>query len=115
MKRFMLAIPVILCVLMAAVAIAQEKVTEEQKPAKAKAHTGEVVSVDAEKNEIVIKDATGAEVRLLVSTSTKINKAGKTIAFADIKVGDKLTTECEMTGDTWTAKSITVIPATPSQ
>ena len=115
MKRFMLAIPVILCVLMAAVAIAQEKVAEEQKPAKAKAHTGEVLSIDAAKNEIVLKEPAGTEVRLLVSTTTKINKAGKTIAFADVKVGDKLTTECEMSGDACTAKSITVMPATPSQ
>jgi hypothetical protein len=114
MKRFMLAIPVILCVLMAAVAIAQEA-TEHQKPAKAKAHTGEVTSIDAAKNEIVIKDSAGAEVRLLVSTSTKITKAGKTIPFADLKVGDKLATECDMSADGCTAKHITVMPTAPSQ
>jgi ABC-type Fe3+-hydroxamate transport system substrate-binding protein len=115
MKRYLLAISVI--VMMLGVAIAQEKAAEPQKPEKApkaevKAQTGEVVSLDATKNEIVIKDDAGAEVRLLISTSTKISRDGKAIAIGDVKVGDKVTTECETSADGCKAKSITVIPAT---
>jgi hypothetical protein len=113
MKKYVLAISVVLCLL--GVAIAQEPTTE-QKPdkAQAKAQMGEVVSIDATKNEIVIKNDASAEVRLLISTSTKITKAGKTIALADLKVGDKITSECETSAEGCKAKSITVVPA-PSQ
>jgi ABC-type Fe3+-hydroxamate transport system substrate-binding protein len=114
MKKYVLALSVILCTVM--FAIAQEKPTEQPKPesqATAKAQSGEVVSIDATKNEIVIKDAAGAEVRLLISTSTKITKAGKTIALGDVKVGDKVTSECEATADGCKAKSLAVMP--PSQ
>jgi Cu/Ag efflux protein CusF len=116
MKKYVLAISVVLCTVMLGMAIAQEKATEQQKPEKApqveaKAQTGEVTSIDATKNEIVIKDDAGAEVRLLISTSTKITKAGKTIALGDIKVGDKVASECVASADGCQAKSLTVIPA----
>jgi hypothetical protein len=122
MKKYMLAISVFLCTVMLGVAIAQEKAPEKQKPEKtqkvedkaqkteAKIQTGEVVSIDAAKNEIVIKDDAGAEVRLLVSTSTKFTKADKTIALGDVKVGDKLAIECEASTDVCKATSIAVIP-----
>ena len=118
MKKYVWAISVILMMLGAA--IAQEKPQEPQKPEKApkveaKAIAGEVTSIDATKNEIVIKDDAGAEVRVLISTSTKLTKAGKTIAFADVKVGDKVATECEATSDGCKAKSFAVIPPAPSQ
>jgi hypothetical protein len=114
LKRYMLAVSVILCALV--IAVAQEKAAE-QKPdkAKVKAQTGLVQSIDAAKNEIVIKDDAGAEIRLLVSSSTKITKAGKTIALADIKVGDKLSTDCEVSADGCTAKSIKVTGPSPGQ
>ena len=116
MRKYVLAISVILMMLGAA--IAQEKAPEAQKPDKApkmeaKAIAGEVTSIDATKNEIVIKDDAGAEVRLLVSTTTKLTKAGKSIAFGDVKVGDKVATECEASPDGCKAKSLAVIP--PSQ
>ena len=127
MKKYVLAISVILCTVMLGVAIAQEKATDKQKPekaqkvedqapkAEAKVQSGEVVSIDATKNEIVIKDDAGAEVRLLISTTTKFTKADKTIALSDVKVGDKLACECEPSADGCKAKSIAVIPPTPSQ
>ena len=118
-KKYMLALSVILCALITTIAIAQEA-QEQQKSdpasnAAAKAYTGEVTSIDATKNEVVLKDDAGAEVRLLVSSSTKIIKAGKTIGLADIKVGDKLTGECTMSTNGCSAKLITVVPPTPSQ
>jgi hypothetical protein len=116
MKKYMLAISVVL--LMLGAAIAQEKAPEPQKPEKApkveaKAIAGEVTSIDATKNEIVIKDDAGAEVRLLISTTTKITKAGKGIAFGDVKVGDKVASECEASADGCNAKSLAVIPPPP--
>ena len=117
MKKYVWAISVIL--LMLGAAIAQEKAPEAQKPDKApkveaKAMAGEVVSLDATKNEIVIKDDAGAEIRLLISTSTKLTREGKKIAFGDVKVGDKVATECEASADGCKAKSLAVIPP-PSQ
>src|SRR5262245_35674738 len=118
-KRYMLALSVILCALLTTIAIAQEakepQKSETTPTAAAKAYTGEVTSIDAAKNEVVLKDDAGAEVRLVVSSSTKIIKAGKTIALADIKVGDKLTGECTMSGDGCNAKLITVVPPKPNQ
>jgi hypothetical protein len=118
MKKYVLAISVILC--LSIVAIAQEKAQEppKQEPiaqTTVKAQSGEVVSIDATKNEIVIKDAAGAEMRLLFSASTKYTKAGKTIALGDVKVGDKITSECDQSSDGCKAKSITVLPPAPSQ
>ena len=120
MKRYVLAISVILCSVMLGMAIAQEKAKEEQKPDKAPkatitAQTGEVLSVDPTKNEIVIKDDAGAEVHLLIGISTKITREGKAISLGDVKAGDKVTSECEPSADGCKAKSITVIPPQPSQ
>jgi len=120
MKKYVLAISVILCTVMLGMAIAQEKAKEQQKPDKApKATTtsqaGEVVSVDAAKNEIVIKDDAGTEIHLLVGTSTKITREGKAVSLSDLKAGDKLTGECEQSADGCKAISITVVPKPPSQ
>ena len=122
MGKFVLAVSVILCTVLLGVAIAQEKPEPKQEPkqpkteqpAKAtKAYAGEVVSVDATKNEIVIKDEAGAETKLLVDKSTKITKEGKAISLADVKGGDKVTSDCEASGDGCKAKAVQV--TTPPQ
>jgi outer membrane biosynthesis protein TonB len=77
--------------------------------------TGDVVTVDATKNEIVIKNDAGTEVHLSIAASTTFFKGDKAIALADVKVGDKLTCECEKPGEGCTAKSIVVTPPAPSQ
>jgi hypothetical protein len=120
MKKYVLALSAVLCTVMLGVAIAQEKATEQQKPDKApkataKAQTGEVMSVDATKNEIVIKDEAGAEIHILIGTSTKITRDGKAVALGEVKVGDLLASECEPSADGCKAKSITVTPKPPSQ
>lgn len=86
----------------------QKAVEPDQKPLTVR--TGEVVSIDATKNEIVIKDDAGVESHLLTGGTTKITRAGKTIAFADVKVGDKVSSECADSTDGCKAKSIEVIP-----
>lgn len=123
MGKFVLAVLALLCVALVSVAIAQEQrqqqppaqtATPEDKSAqKTKALSGEIVSVDPAKMEVVIKDAAGLETHLLISTSTKITQGDKTIALADLKVGDKLSTDCEESADGCKAKSIKVLPPPP--
>lgn len=120
MKKYVLAISVFLCTAMLGMAIAQEKASEPQKPDKppmvmAKVQTGEILSIDPAKNEIVIKDDTGAEIHLLIGTTTKITRDGKSISLREVKVGDIATSECEQSADGCKAKSITVTPPPPSQ
>jgi len=91
----------------------------EQKPddsaqLDSKVLTGDVVTLDATKNEIVIKNDAGTEVHLSISASTKFFKGEKAIALADVKVGDKLTCECENAGEGCKAKAVVVTSPTPS-
>lgn len=55
-----------------------------------KSVSGEVVAVDASKNEMVVKSSTGSEVRLVVNDSTKVTKGGKASTLADVKPGVKV-------------------------
>src|SRR5262249_35989350 len=80
-----------------------------------KVQTGEVVSVDPTSNEIVIKDGTGVETHLMVASSTKITKQGKTISLADVKAGDSVTCECEDSGGGCKAKTVTVSAPSPKK
>ena len=114
MAKYVFAVCVILGIAVLGMAGAQEK-TDDAAQKKAAKVTGEVVSIDTMKNEIVIKDNTGAEAHLLVSVSTKITKAGKGITLADVKVGDIVSSECEDSGEGCKAKSILVTPPAPSQ
>src|SRR5215813_3463059 len=117
MRKYMLVICAILCFGLAGVAVAQEKPKDPQKsesapPPAAKVRAGEITSIDAAKNEVVIKDEAGAEVHILIATSTKITKAGKAITLSDLKVGDKLTSECDDSATGCKAKTIAVTPST---
>ena len=139
MRKFVLAVSFILCVLLGS-ALAQEPQPQQpqqppqpqpqQQPAKkeaaqkpdksaekaaAKARAGEVISIDATKNEIVVKDENDAELHLLISTSTKITRDGKTLAIADMKAGDKLLIDCEGSAEGCKAKSIQVAVPPPPQ
>ena len=74
----------------------------------AKTVSGEVMSVNPTKNELVVKDETGGEVRLLVGKSTKVTKEGKAISLADLKPSEKVICEAEESAGSWTARSIRV-------
>lgn len=74
----------------------------------AKTVSGEVVSVDSDKKEVVIKDSAGSEVRLVVNESTKFTKGSETISLADLKPGVKVTCEAAESEGKWVAKSIKV-------
>ncbi|PYT06971.1 MAG: hypothetical protein DMF60_08030 [Acidobacteria bacterium] len=82
-------------------------------PAKMQQHAGEVVSVDATKNEIIIKDEAGTEAHLLIISSTKVTRSGRSITLADVRAGDKVASECESTADGCKAKSIVVTSPAP--
>src|SRR5436853_4965677 len=78
---------------------------ENAKPALAQA-AGDLVSIDAMKNELVIRDNTGVEAHILITPATTIIKGGKPISIADIKAGDKITSEWEDTADGFKEKTI---------
>lgn len=79
-----------------------------------KAQHAKVVTVDAAKNEISVKDSKGGEIALRVSSTTKITKGGKEITLAEIKAGDMVAYELEGTGENATVKTLTVTPAKAS-
>jgi Cu/Ag efflux protein CusF len=112
MKKFMFAFSLVLFLTSLGLAGAtnqqsdQAAVSASQKAAKTV--SGEVVSVDPAKNEVVIKDETGGEVRLLVHKSTKVTKEGKAISLADLKPSEKVICEAEESAGAWAAKSIRV-------
>jgi hypothetical protein len=115
MGKYLLVICAILCFAVAGVAVAQEKAKDPQKsesspPPEPKIRSGEITSIDAAKNDVVIKDETGAEIHLMIGTSTKIIKAGKAVTLADLKVGDKLSAECDDSATACKAKTIAVTP-----
>ena len=102
MKKGVLVCLVLLSMAVLASAIA----TQEQTRKPVKVTSGQAVSIDAAQNLIVIKDDAGAEIRILVSPTTKITREGKTAALADLKEGDKVTSECEESADGCKAKSV---------
>jgi hypothetical protein len=93
-----------------AVSLGQAVITAHQPDfsGEDKMVSGEVASVDAAKNEVVIKDSAGAEVRLVVNDSTKLTNGDETISLADLKPGVKVTCETAESEGKWVAKSIQV-------
>jgi Cu/Ag efflux protein CusF len=75
----------------------------------AKRATAKVVSVDASRNAIEIKDQAGSNVTMAVSPTAKITKDGKDVTLNDIKPDDTVSVEWEDEGGKMTAKSVTVV------
>ncbi|HMG36739.1 MAG TPA: hypothetical protein VKM94_22575 [Blastocatellia bacterium] len=114
MRKYSLAVLVIASMALLALASPSARTQEAKDPQgsqkMSKVQSGEVVSVDAAKNDLVIKDASGAETHLTIAPSTKITKGGKSISLADVKAGDTVTCECEDSSGGCKAKSVTVSP-----
>ena len=112
MKKFIFAFSLVLFLTslgLAGAANGQSGSSEGSSAQKAaKTVSGEVMSVNPAKNELVVKDETGSEVRLLVGKSTKVVKEGKAISLADLKPSEKVICEAEESAGSWTAKSIRV-------
>ena len=106
MKKCLFAFSLI--IFMAALGMAMNTQDQSAQKAAVKTVNGEVVSVDATKNEIVVKDDAGAEVRLMCSKSTKVTREGKSISLTGLKPSDKVTCEAEEASGSWLAKSIRV-------
>ena len=113
MKKYTLVLFV--AVATAVFVLSAAKLSQGSSAQKSKVQTGEVVSVDATKNEIVIKDASGSEAHILVSSATKITKEGKGIQLAEVQAGDMITSECDDSADGCKAKSVKVSRAKASQ
>lgn len=71
--------------------------------------SGEVVSINANSNELVVKDKTGKEMKLMTSDATKVTREGKAITLAELKTNEQVTCECEQSTAGWTARSIQVM------
>ena len=112
MKKFIFAFSLVLFLTslgLAGAANAQSGSSEGSSAQKAaKTVSGEVMSVNPAKNELVVKDETGGEVRLVVGRSTKVTKEGKAISLADLKPSEKVICEAEESAGSWTARSIRV-------
>ena len=112
MKKFIFAFSLVLFLTSLGLAVAangQSGSSEGSSAQKAaKTVSGEVMSVNPAKNELVVKDETGSEVRLLVGKSTKVVKEGKAISLADLKPSEKVICEAEESAGSWTARSIRV-------
>lgn len=133
MGKLLLAVSLILCAGLFSVVSAQEppppqppeakqapkkpdqKAEKSVEKAATKARVWDVVSIDQSKNEIVVKDDSGAETHLLISPTTKITREGNAAAIGDVKAGDKLTFECEGATDNCKAKLIQIIPPPPDK
>jgi hypothetical protein len=108
MKKFIFAFSLVLFLTSLGLAGATSYQEPSSAQKAAKTVSGEVLSVDPAKNELVVKDETGGEVRLLVSKATKVTKEGKAISLADVKPSAKVICEAEEVGGGWAAKSIRV-------
>ena len=108
MKKFMFAFSLVLFLTSLGLAsdAGYQSASSAQKAAKTV--SGEVLSVDPAKNEMVVKDETGSEVRLLVGKGAKVTKEGKAISLADVKPSEKVICEAEESAGSWTAKSVRV-------
>lgn len=112
MKKFMFAFSLVMFLTSLGLASAANRqldssaVSSTQKAAKTV--SGEVISVDMAKSELVVKDETGGEVRLQVGKATKVIKEGKSISLGDLKPSEKVICEAEESGGAWAARSIRV-------
>ena len=110
MKKCLLAISLILSMAtlgLATTARQSSASTDSTQKAK-KTVSGEVAAVDSSKNELVVKDDAGAEVRLMVDKSTRVTKEGKPITIMDVKPAEKVVCDAVETANGWLAKSIQV-------
>ena len=118
MKMYLLAASLLLFVAVPGFAFqtAQSQQSEQTtKQGDSKTVSGEVVSINTNANQLVIKDATGKELQLMTNTATKVSREGKAITLAELKTNDRVTCECEPTANGWTAKSIQVMPMKASR
>jgi hypothetical protein len=111
MKKPIFALSLVLFLASMGLATTTEYQSASAAQKAAKTVSGEVVSVDTAKNELIVKADTGDEVRLQVAKSTKVTREGKAISLAEVKTSEKVNCEAEEASGAWTAKSIRVSSA----
>lgn len=112
MKKYVLTF-VSLLIVMAFIVSAQASYDQAAQQPAAKSESGKVVSVDATKNELKVKDDKGAEKTITVTADTKITKGGKDVALADLKTGDRVMYELDASASTPVAKMLMVMTGKP--
>jgi len=86
---------------------ARDAKQKEQMKADTVTISGTVSTVSD--SAITIVDSEKAEHTVAISSNTKVTKAGKDAAIADVKANDVVTVEAKKgAGDTWTALKISV-------
>ena len=110
MRKSIYVFSILLLAASFALASAQQA-SETEKQKSTKMQSGQVTTVDATNNQIVIKGDAGTDVTIIVSANTQITRDGKSVTLADIKAGDLISSECEDAADGCKAASITVSSA----
>lgn len=86
---------------------AKDAKQKEQMKAETVTISGTVSTISD--SAITIVDSEKGEHTVAVTGATKVTKAGKDAAIADVKANDAVTVEAQKgTGDTWTALKISV-------
>ncbi|MBI3989659.1 MAG: hypothetical protein HY347_08575 [candidate division NC10 bacterium] len=89
----------------------EEQAQAPAPPTAAAPVSGEVVSVDATANTVVVKDATGAQKTFSLDPATTISKDGTTLTLAELTAGTKVEVQSEQGAEgKLIAKAITVKP-----
>jgi Cu/Ag efflux protein CusF len=112
MKKQIFGLSFLVVFAMASMAFAGGRYQDPQSATQqqaAKRATAKVVSVDASRNAIEIKDQTGANVTMAVSPQARITKDGKDIALTDIKADDTVSVEWQEEGGKMMATALTVV------
>jgi hypothetical protein len=118
MKMYLLAASLLLFTAapgMARHLTAQSQAGQAAPQTTAQTVSGEIVSINPNNNELVVKDRAGKEMKLMTNDATKVMREGKSITLAELKTNERVTCECEQTADGWTAKSIQVMAMKASQ
>jgi hypothetical protein len=98
----------------ASVILAGQDQTMPAKDAKKKEQKADIVTIKGTvsaitDSAITIVDSQKAEHTVAITSDTKVTKAGKDAAIADVKADDVVTVEAKKgAGDTWTALKISV-------
>jgi len=108
MKRIITVLSSVLVATSVVLAVTQQAAEKATRQPALKRHVGEVVSVNTEKSEIVIKTRAGKEMTLPISADAKIMKARKPVALGDIKAGDRVTCSCDESSGKCNVKRVTV-------
>ncbi len=108
MKKRLFAFPMVLFMASIGLAVTTAYQSDTSAQKAMKMVSGEIVSVDSGKSEVVVKNDTDMEVRLMVNKATKITKEGKSISLMEMKPSEKVMCECEESTTGYLAKSIQV-------